>query len=482
MTLAQLIDCPNEILLKIAAYLDTQSLLQLATTCHRLQPVAQDVLFRSPTVPRSANEFDSRLGCLLRTLIQRPDLADLVRKLSLSPNIRYVEVDVYVSFDPDGRHTLAECIPAFNVAMWEPNIAAAIITRVPNLVDLAVVPDGSSPHRGTDSFGHWDELDCPPSLTPDMFRTRQNPRGNVDITTLRPYQNLKAVRLQSRVLEHQWLKLPNLESLSIAQGTRAFWLPTELPPDANHRVSRLELDLDFLLLLADPPTTLGRSCLREQQLYEFLWLFPKLAHLQINLFKTGRTKQPFASTFGFSNVISRIPKTGCLKVLNITIVPTHEYGRNDLNNLLAIAQPFMIIATLPTLRFLTAPQVALDSPHRRIDLDDILPMTLEVLEVHRVDIRMLDWIKRILNDREHLPSLRRIDLHLNKDGFDDLMKLMRAYKHFGHMKELLQVGIVLKIWWNGQEHVAQWQQEQSEVEDCTPGMEATWALQLWKGA
>ncbi|KAF2275419.1 uncharacterized protein EI97DRAFT_459326 [Westerdykella ornata] len=72
---------PNELLGKIAENLDCGTLASLSLVSRKFVAVAQDIMYRRPVV--RANCSDGTL-LLIRTLLQRPDLANKVRKLHYS--------------------------------------------------------------------------------------------------------------------------------------------------------------------------------------------------------------------------------------------------------------------------------------------------------------------------------------------------------------------------------------------------------------
>ncbi|KAJ4374784.1 hypothetical protein N0V83_001860 [Neocucurbitaria cava] len=443
--MAPLLDCPDELLLQITQHLDSQSLLKLMRTCRRVRPVAQEALYCSIVVPPSSNDFDPPLACLLRTLIQRPSLANLVREVWFAPRKQYVPVDL------PGQTTLERFHPHVDVTMWEPGVVAAIISLAPKLVNLSVFPCGQFP---THSPMVLPKTNVPPvSIIREMFRSRQNRDGLIDIATLQPYQNLKHVRLCTRILEHEWIKLPNLESLLLCHHTQTFWSGND-PPPANSRMSRLELELNFDILLPVSPGTLLQSLqpTRNLQLHGFLLLFPNLKDLLITLYTPPGLSQHNIVPLSFDNLIAKIPATGRLETLNIRILTSVE----DVRTFEHIF-PLSNVAKLSALRVLEIPQAALGSQEGPINLEDILPVTLEVLTVHRVDDSMLRWIKRIIAERHRLPNLRRIDLYLIGVRSAEYVGLICTYMRSEDMWKLLEVGIEVDIWWRLEEFQTNWQ-------------------------
>ncbi|KAF2635691.1 hypothetical protein P280DRAFT_473620 [Massarina eburnea CBS 473.64] len=80
---------PDELLLDAAAYLDNSDLQHFALTCRKLRPIAQEVLYRSPTLPDPMTE-KSHVWCFLRTILLRPDLGAFVQQLKVSTTCRNV--------------------------------------------------------------------------------------------------------------------------------------------------------------------------------------------------------------------------------------------------------------------------------------------------------------------------------------------------------------------------------------------------------
>ncbi|KAH7081446.1 hypothetical protein BKA63DRAFT_208472 [Paraphoma chrysanthemicola] len=81
---------PTEILLNIAGRLEKQDLLALALAKKSFTNIAQDVLYRSPTIIHSLKGGldDNRMTALLHTLVKKPGLAQLVHSIELYGQLR----------------------------------------------------------------------------------------------------------------------------------------------------------------------------------------------------------------------------------------------------------------------------------------------------------------------------------------------------------------------------------------------------------
>ena len=148
-----------------------------------------------------------------------------------------------------------------------------------------------------------------------------------------------------------------------------------------------------------------------------------------------------------------------LEVLELSILATPGTQSLSISNALRRALPCSSLAWLPQLRILKAPQTALPPLN-------FLPQTLEVVEVHQVNLDILEWIKYLHEDRRRfnrLANLRLVDLCLKDNQDVDLEGLKAIYKRYSYMEQLPRFGIELRIWWNGTEHVPEWRQEQYEL-------------------
>jgi hypothetical protein len=236
--MSSIFELPDELLLAVAQELSVTNLLNLALTSRRLRAIAQEVLVSAPVVPRSSNIFESHIGDLLRTLLQRPDLAAFVKNISLSPSVRYIEVDFSVSIDANGRYIFVPQPIGLNIAMWEPRMAANILDLVPNVVDLEMTPRGSS------HDSKWEDSWVPDTILQAIFQSRTNPDGNVDLSDTQSFSSLKSLLVQTRIFESEWPGLPKLERLHLVEWTQQLISDDVLAATSATKLTHLVLNFD----------------------------------------------------------------------------------------------------------------------------------------------------------------------------------------------------------------------------------------------
>ena len=105
--MVQLQDLPTELLLRVTSYIDnTADYRHLALTCTKLLPIARECLYSNVVINRIEAE-DGAIPTLtlqfLRTVLQQPQLADLVKSLDITYAMRYIN---YESSDAEHRQRM----------------------------------------------------------------------------------------------------------------------------------------------------------------------------------------------------------------------------------------------------------------------------------------------------------------------------------------------------------------------------------------
>ncbi|KAF2105441.1 hypothetical protein BDV96DRAFT_592534 [Lophiotrema nucula] len=246
---------PNELLFEVLHDLPNDALCQLSLVSKKICRVAQEVLHRSPEL--SVSQYweeekgtwmeDGRLANLLRTFINRPDLAKVVQRLTLSPIDRSVRDRS--SMMRDIPPETAAVLGSSRINVTEPAIVGMILQIVPNLQELslqATILDKSSyKHR-------YDEKKYTPDLISDMF-------GDDTLVKWKDYfydfesaqiaglAGLKKLRLATGELHWSWCELPKLEVLHVDRVCRVelYDVPTTKTSDSILELI-LERDTNFL--------------------------------------------------------------------------------------------------------------------------------------------------------------------------------------------------------------------------------------------
>lgn len=166
---------PDELILQIVSYIDNSTqLCDLALTCHKIGLIAQEALYSSVILPTpkrlkcvSLKGHCSRVLCFLRTLLDRPDLANKIQRLILVTVDGHIECSNWCK----PPYALGECtfsqlltrlqpiIQQSDIGgskwlshlneSYEPAFAGVILLLVPNLKELSIEKLSDSIFRHT---------------------------------------------------------------------------------------------------------------------------------------------------------------------------------------------------------------------------------------------------------------------------------------------------------------------------------------------
>jgi hypothetical protein len=111
--MVQLRDLPTELVLHAASYVDNNAdLCNLALTCRQLLPIAQEFLYSSVVlnnVEATDKEIPSFTLRFLRTVLQRPPLAKIVKCLDMTYGERFFINEIFVHKRSDPKHLQCMC-------------------------------------------------------------------------------------------------------------------------------------------------------------------------------------------------------------------------------------------------------------------------------------------------------------------------------------------------------------------------------------
>jgi hypothetical protein len=155
--MVQLQDLPNELMLRVTSYIDNiADYRRLASTCSKLLPIARECLYSNVILNKTeAGDRDIPPFTLryLRTVLQQPQLANLVECLDITYAERYIS---HRRSDPEYRHCICSHTIIRSIVRsvfakkstanstwilkdnnaWEPAPVGIILTKLPNLRSL----------------------------------------------------------------------------------------------------------------------------------------------------------------------------------------------------------------------------------------------------------------------------------------------------------------------------------------------------------
>ncbi|KAK1916362.1 hypothetical protein P3342_004181 [Pyrenophora teres f. teres] len=174
----------------------------------------------------------------------------------------------------------------------------------------------------------------------------------------------------------------------------------------------------------------------------FLAHFPRLHTLTMwvddnNNERLGLEKQHHVDWFrrgAWTTLIDKLRPL--LPTLTTLIISVPDRLDAELINYLPYTLPCHGFRSFTGLKHLAIPYQALfrapdpQWSHIQIPIDELLPSTLQHLELYTPKVAVLDWLATLPYYREHLPALARIDLFTSQwfgDAYDDFV--FKAYPH-----------------------------------------------------
>ncbi|KAI4694726.1 hypothetical protein J4E81_006325 [Alternaria sp. BMP 2799] len=434
---------PDELLLAVAKCLrdDTKNgysdLNHLALSCRKLRPIAQEVFYTdisiTPTLERG-------LARLARTLLQRPDLARRVLKLSIElSGIPIMHLESCVSSREYRRDDRCTCgipelgahfigfastvesrndITLHNVG-WEDMLMSGVETALVKLI-LCITPalsDLTLENRGSPLYANyknlvWGEFG---ELFQDVARHKEFAECFQGLSSL--------TRLTTNGYPPcNWLSLPRLEAASINLFEDAFYCDDYI--NSNEMMwyiapsGTVSTSLTRLIIQADFEAFHSHEATHGQGVYGHMRSVVRgltnLTHLFI-LYRTlidpyGRFN-PFNTPRGsFAHIVSHL-ESRSLTNLTLDVEPALkdlvrytimlEYTRG--------VSPMTWLAGLPKLRNLNAPQEAFFSANEEFRTCH-LPTTIESISIMDATYETKRYLKHLLDRQTEWPNLKTIKI------------------------------------------------------------------------
>ncbi|EFQ89621.1 hypothetical protein CFE70_000467 [Pyrenophora teres f. teres 0-1] len=444
--MAQLIDCPDELLLQIASYLRPSDNKRLSVTAPRLRGPAQEVLHRNIKLAKSSNH----LPAVLRTLAHRPDLMTKVRSIEIGEYMEHllqlkdweevVEWTLPIS-ELWGSRYKQQWI--YQVGMKHRRACMALLLFLaPELQYLSIVHDSE----------RWP---CASINFSNMFLPVGNLPTEPDLMLLPELTTLSIPMIH---LNKSWFSLPPLRHLDIDCTRDIRQLAPDTPTQNIHSLMiRCTENLTNGLSYLDPLSSLlgqfpnvnslvikytgwGEEAVWVEQDYDFNQYsgFFKLKKKRI-IGGPGETFSHFtdelitiASQLEYLELVC--PDTGDFRDFNYCF-PLWTLQQFTQLKRLCIPQGAFIYTTGIRPRIL-AGSVS-PSPLR------VLPPTLEYLCVSYPTPAIIEWLGGILEDRDQLPNLALVDLDFG-DGPPDVLSDYTDYIcRIG--TALFNSGVVLRV-------------------------------------
>jgi len=447
---------PNETLLNIAERLPNHDLCVLSQVAKQFTPIAQDVLFRSPTIiphPQQSDRKDDRFAALLNALVKKPGLAKAVRSLELYPRYQDVPSDdnIFSRLSTNILRLLRVARP--NVS--EAAIVGTILDVVPNLEHLIldVLAAGYSFTRHAYDRERYPETGYP---IEHLFGPHSDPGRpfDRDISHIAGLKKLTVLELRGGDLEWAWCQLPSLKKLRLGRGCRL--QDRDVPSTASSSTETIELDVCTMDFERDNQLGRVRHLLKRFTSLKNLTLQIS-DHVHVNIShistedttpapkvttKSATTKYTWSSYLrefsedpDFNVFIERQLAPVAASLEHLTILESDEA-----HNTFGVLEGYAYDSNLPPatftqfkkLRSLKVPQPLITGGLDDLDADcalSILPKTLENLEITHVDSEysgVWDLLESVHHRRSAFPAVKAVHLS-NYDHYyaGSLMRRMR---------------------------------------------------------
>jgi hypothetical protein len=401
--MAQLADCPDELLLNIAANLRSRDLKALALTARKYRGAAQEALHTHLEL----KSLQTPLPRLLRTLIERPDLALKIQTVAITAHAQVIEetetldniVDHARGLAKHWKVEMADWIDRLENGCELANIGLllALASRLKQL-SIAPVADDSD----------WRFINLP-----YMFakRGRKSLVASIPILT-----ELNSLSIPLNQLDQYWCSLPQLQRLNV-DCTRDIWNPRL--PGSITGVHSLSMRCTTRLE--------GRTTGRED-VASFAGKFGALRSLHIAFTNWKKADpdydtvdDPFADDYNeqadeiirhrydanFSDITAKLgPVAHLITEFKLSCVDIGD--RKDLSYL----RPLSSLHNFTQLKRLSIPQGAfiyttgLDPPSPYALY--ALPPNLEYMCVYDPTPAVVNWLSGILDDRDKLRNLKTV--------------------------------------------------------------------------
>ncbi|KAF2646512.1 hypothetical protein P280DRAFT_544860 [Massarina eburnea CBS 473.64] len=452
-----LVNLPNEILLNIANHLLATDLCNLARTCNTLRPVAEKELYQNVVVPSPQTrdrgyrpDFINRICPLVITLLNRPDLAKIVRSVlvcvgkrskTFTPEERYMAkydkiIQAFCSECSSGRDSLGDnYIRLRRSRAWSSslrdkstkpwlgimllllhNLDALSITFFSSIVDFANDPVCDDCSYDTcdlsELFGGGPNFD--PYLVPGLRKVR-------------------ALNLLARAVSMPWFQLPSLQSLLLwphitLLGAGAYKLPEKLLYKTP-KIKEISA-MCWTRCLLDGEAQWGLGATGLLALEPFRSAQSVTLYLHNNVYRHGMSTGMHDKVF----LTARQPGDCAALVARLTpLIPTIEslciqfpeyaFGRHKNVQCLRNIETLSQLQHFKCLKYISIPQPLLyKSPASRIrrPITKVLPASLESICVTFPTLEIRGLLTELLQCQiDHFRNLKEVELETSIDCGED---------------------------------------------------------------
>ncbi|KAF2705553.1 hypothetical protein K504DRAFT_460279 [Pleomassaria siparia CBS 279.74] len=407
-----LYDLPNELLTQIAGCLEEarvprkMDLVRLVRVSKRMQPIAEDVLYRSANVSAGAKVSCSHNDMLelLRTLLRHPDLGSKIRILNMST----VRRNRARKYEKEGSLNLRELremsleklkelgygVGCAWYTMVEASIESAfaglVLALLPKVVDLklSVLDHARGDPCPEPLLALFGTANLPAKLAP-TFRTCKRLSILADHFPMlsEDFANLTCLAL-GHVSIRDILRLNGPYSLRGVSGVKRLYMKLVVQVAETFIIENLDAKFEDLL------AAMG---------------FPALTHLTVEFFNEG-CRCPEGHTLEIKTFLKDLRSvSSTLEKLELCFDDLEDV--DDEQWILKNSEPAETFKQFTALRHLSIPErFLLDSANDDRTITDILPASLEKLDLIAPKPEILRLLQRIADNRSQMPTLGKVFL------------------------------------------------------------------------
>ncbi|KAF1951382.1 hypothetical protein CC80DRAFT_597513 [Byssothecium circinans] len=365
-----------------------------------------------------------------RTIMDRPDLAALIKNMKLAVTNRNMLLDI-----PTATFTPYQLPYPTRVFVKESFFAGALLSRaLPNLETLWLV------HL----WGHWPRMPLVQQLTRPKYNWVS--AGGQEMVRLR---NLKELTFEGDEFLPTLTSLPSLEKLTIRGYFTRLTAHSSLQPSNTMRNLRINFQ----------SWVLRRGSNASAQLSSLLACLPRLQSLKISIHDRRSSGAEYRYTLNlerwgdYSELIQATePIRSTLKSLDIGLAYLRRndtIGNDHFLKFCFRGHTFAHFASLTKLKVPYTALFALANPERgdeaQLSINEMLPSTLETLTIFWPCEDIFDRLQPIIEYPEAFPVLRRLVIHFEYRMYAQYVDIVFMYPPHPVHEALLKRGISVEF-------------------------------------
>ena len=243
---------PHELLVSIASLTSSEDAFALAVVSRKLLPIGREMLYRAPIFRATTSPFYPNLPNLvqgdpltlfLRTVVARPDLAKLVRRLGVQPQHQSIPPDWVAQLPANTTKELQARDYSDAQSISQCAIVALVLERLENLEALSIdmIADDQGWRHEKDEQRY--RLGSMPFE--DIFGRESKVTQLKDVMArVRVLRKINELRLDGCCFEYWWCSMPSISYLRL--GRHCSIQNGQMSAAMSKRVHTIELEVSVM--------------------------------------------------------------------------------------------------------------------------------------------------------------------------------------------------------------------------------------------